>query len=180
MDEFDEFEELSGAEVASKYAADIGDWDKTAEYIRNHFEGDEYDEGDIIPISTRNQDLEGQEFDDVKYVRRKVELDDGLTLEGVFPEFGSNHHVELGDEAKEMTLYRQFSGCKEDFQEHMYDSPEKLEGITFGDMEKLDYDTTPERYTWHHNPEVGEYDLVKRETHQKYGHTGGNALWGDK
>lgn len=62
----------------------------------------------------------------------------------------------------------------------MYDNPEKLENITFGDMERMDKPQgyAPEGWVFQHNPETGSFDLVSKEDHS-VGHTGGNALWGN-
>ena len=89
------------------------------------------------------------------------------------------HHVELGKDAKDMTLHQQFSACRSDFQDHMYDDPERLNSFSLGEMERLElpHGYTPEGYTWQHNPETGSFDLVSREDHS-VGHTGGNTLWG--
>ena len=132
-------------------------------------------------LSTRNMALDGLKSENgVSFERRTAELADGLSVEGVFPEFDSKHHVELGCAANDMSLHQQFSACREDFQDHMYDSPEKLQGITFGAMERMDLPQgyTPEGFTWQHNPETGSFDMVSQDDHS-VGHTGGNALWGN-
>ena len=169
----------SEAEKAADYARSYG-FDKAADYIERHYDGDEFIPGSPIPIATRNMALEGLESENgVLFERRTAELADGLSVEGVFPEFDSKHHVELGSVANDMSIHQQFSACREDFQDHMYDSPEKLQGITFGSMEKMDSPQgyTPEGFTWQHNPETGSFDLVSQDDHS-VGHTGGNALWG--
>lgn len=169
----------SESEKAADYARSYG-FDKAADYIERHYDGDEFIPGSPIPITTRNMALDGLESENgVSFERRTTELADGLTVEGVFPEFDSKHHVDLGDEANDMTLHQQFSACRENFQDHMYDCPEKLQGITFGAMERMDLPQgyTPEGYTWQHNPETGSFDLVSQNDHA-VGHTGGNALWG--
>lgn len=170
----------SEAEKAADYARSYG-FDKAADYIERHYNGDEFIPGSPIPITTRNMALDGCESENgVPFERRTAELADGLSVEGVFPEFDSKHHVELGSAANDMSLHQQFSACREDFQNHMYDSPEKLQGITFGAMERMDSPQgyTPEGYTWQHNPETGSFDLVSQDDHS-VGHTGGNALWGN-
>ena len=169
----------SEAEKAADYARSYG-FDKAADYIERHYDGDEFIPGTPIPITTRNMALEGLESENgVSFERRTAELADGLSVEGVFPEFDSKHHVELGSAANDMSIHQQFSACREDFQDHMYDSPEKLQGITFGAMERMDSPQgyTPEGFTWQHNPETGSFDLVSKDDHA-VGHTGGNALWG--
>lgn len=170
----------SEAEKAADYARSYG-FDKAADYIERHYDGDEFVPGAPIPITTRNMALEGLESENgISFERRTAELADGLSVEGVFPEFDSKHHVELGSAANDMSLHQQFSACREDFQGHMYDNPEKLQGITFGAMERMDSPQgyTPEGFTWQHNPETGSFDLVSQDDHS-VGHTGGNALWGN-
>ena len=176
---FDDSDIQSEAEKAAEYARSYG-FDKAADYIERHYDGDEFIPGAPIPITTRNMALDGLESKNgISFERRTAELADGLSIEGVFPKFGSNHHVELGSTANDMSLHQQFSACKEDFQDHMYDSPEKLQGITFGAMERMDSPQgyTPKGFTWQHNPETGSFDLVSRNDHS-VGHTGGNAFWG--
>ena len=170
---------VSEAEKAADYARSYG-FDKAADYIERHYDGDEFIPGEPIPIMTRNMAIDGLESENgVLFERRTVELVDGLSVEGVFPEFESKHHVELGNVANDMSIHQQFNACKEDFQNHMYDSPEKLQDISFGAMERMEspHRYTPEGYTWQHNPEIGSFDLVSQDDHS-VGHTGGNALWG--
>lgn len=175
------FADVSPAELAADYARSIGGFDKAADYIERHFEGDSYVPGDVIPVSTRNEDLEGLETDDgVNFERKTAELAEGLSIEGVFPEFDSYHHVELGDDARDMSLYGQFAACRNDLQDHLFDSPEHPSArISFGEFEKLEDPSAvaPEGYTWHHNIETGSFDLVKTDQHRSNGHTGGNAFW---
>lgn len=170
----------SEAEKAAEFARSYG-FDKAADYIERHYDGEEFNPGAPIPITTRNMALEGLKSENgVQFERRTAELADGLSVEGVFPEFDSKHHVELGNAANDMSLHQQFSSCREDFQDHMYDNPEKLQGISFGAMERMDLPQgyTPEGFTWQHNPETGSFDLVSQDDHS-VGHTGGNALWGN-
>ena len=169
----------SEAEKAGNYARSMG-FEKAADYIERHYDGDEFIPGEPIRITTRNMALEGMESENgVPFERRTAELTDGLSVEGVFPDFDSRHHVELGDEANDMSLHQQFNECRKDFQDHMYDNPAKLEGLTLQDMDRLNQPQgyTPEGYTWQHNPETGSFDLVSKDDHS-VGHTGGNTLWG--
>lgn len=177
--------ELDGSDIQSEAgkAADCArslGFDKAADYIERHYDGDEFIPGSPIPITTRNMALDGLESENgVPFERRTAELANGLTVEGVFPKFDSRHHVELGSAANDMSLHQQFSACRQDFQDHMFDNPEKLQGLTLGAMERmgLPQGYTPEGYTWQHNPETGSFDLVSKDDHS-VGHTGGNALWG--
>ncbi|MEN6595127.1 MAG: HNH endonuclease [Clostridiaceae bacterium] len=169
------------AEKAADYIRSFSGFEKAADYVERHYAGDEFVPGDVISITTRNQELEGGTSNQgVPFSRREVKLDDGLVLEGVFPEFNSLHHVELGDAAKDMNRYQQFSACKADFQDHLSDNRNALEKLTLGDMERLSESNqaTPRGYTWDHNPETGAFDLVPSGVHRTTGHTGGNALYG--
>lgn len=169
----------SEAEKAADYARSLG-FEKAADYIERHYDGDVFNPDNPIPITTRNMTLEGKESDNgVSFERRTAELTDGLSVEGVFPAFDSRHHVELGKEANNMTLHQQFSACRDDLQEHMYDNPDKIMDLPVGAMRRMElpHGYTPEGYTWQHNPETGSFDLVSKDDHS-VGHTGGNALWG--
>lgn len=180
-EDFDTEDGISEAEKAAEYARSYG-FEKTADYIERHYDGDIFSPGKPIPVTTRNMGLEGSVSDNgVSFTRQTVDLTDGLSIEGVFPQFESIYHVDLGSEANEMSLHQQFAACRDDLQEHMYDSPDILKDVTFGDMERMDlsHGYTPAGYTWQHNPETGSYDLVSKTQHS-VGHTGGNAFWGIK
>lgn len=171
--------DMSEAEKAAEYARSFG-FEKAADYIERHYDGEVFVPGDPIPITTRNMGLDSCVSDNgVAFERRTADLAEGLTVEGVFPDFESRHHVDLGSAANDLSLHEQFSACRADLQDHMYDNPDILEGITFGAMERMDLPQgyTPEGFTWQHNPETGSFDLVSKDDHA-VGHTGGNALWG--
>ena len=103
----------SEAKKAADYARSYG-FNKAADYIERHYDGNEFVPGNPIPITTRNMALDGLESDNgVPFERRTAELADGLSVEGVFPEFDSKHHVELGSAANDMSLHQQFSACRE-------------------------------------------------------------------
>lgn len=171
--------DMSEAEKAAEYARSFG-FEKAADYIERHYDGEVFVPGDPISITTRNMGLDSCVSDNgVAFERRTADLAEGLTVEGVFPDFESRHHVDLGSAANDLSLHEQFSACRADLQDHIYDNPDILEGITFGAMERMDLPQgyTPEGFTWQHNPETGSFDLVSRDDHA-VGHTGGNALWG--
>lgn len=173
-------ETLSPAELAAEYVRSFEGFEKAADYVERHFEGDEYNYGDVIKISTRNQALEGDDtLEGVVFNRREVELADDLVLEGVFPEFEHIHHVDLGEAAKDMSLHQQLKACKEHYQHHLFDNRDALKDITLGDMMKMEDSQgyAPEGWTWNHDPDIGQFDLVKTSLHSSVGHTGGNSFW---
>lgn len=106
---------ISDAEMAADYARSFG-FEKAADYIERHYDGDVFVPGEPIRVTTRNMSLDGETSENgVPFERRTAELADGLAIEGVFPEFDSKYHVELGQDAKDMSLHQQFSACREDF-----------------------------------------------------------------
>lgn len=63
---------LSEAEKAADYARSFG-FEKAADYIARHYDGDKFIPGDPIPITTRNMALEGMQSDNgVSFERRKI------------------------------------------------------------------------------------------------------------
>lgn len=178
--EFANSTDMTDAQRAADYTRQFG-FEKAADYIQDHYIGGEFDPDKPIPIATRNMRLEGsQSKSGVPFERCTAKLTDGLEVEGVVPKFESRHHVELGEKANDMTVYQQFAACRDDFQQHMFDSPEKLQGLTFDDMTRLDEPQgfAPKGWTFNHNLACGSYDLVPSDKHKGTGHTGGNALYG--
>ena len=179
--EAEDFENPSANLIAADYVRSFDGFDKCADYVERHFEGDEYSPGDVIHISTRNQSLEGDDsLEGVTFLRKEIELADGLVLEGVFPEFDSIYSVELGEKVNDMSLHQQFSACRDDFQDHLFDNKEVLENFTFGDMERMDkaHGYAPDGWTWHHDADLGTYELVRTDVHSSIGHTGSNSYSG--
>lgn len=163
---------------AADYAREMG-FDKAADYIERHYDGGVFEPGEPIRVNTRNAALEGAAAaNGVPFERSVATLTDGLQLEGVFPNFASRHDVHLGQSARDMSLHQVFNACKADYQDHMFDSPEKLQGLTVGDMLKLEDPKgyAPAGLTWQHQPETGELALVDSRQH-RVSHTGGNAFW---
>lgn len=170
----------SEAQKAADYARSLG-YCKAADYVERNYDGGKFVPGEAIRVKTRNMGLEGQQNDTgVRFERQAAQLGEDLSVEGVFPVFDSNHHVELGEKARDMSLHKQFSACRDDFWDHMYDNPDKMKDITIGQMEKLEKPGgyAPEGFTWHHNPAAGSYELVKTQQHLESAHTGGNSFWG--
>lgn len=167
--------------LAADYVRSFEGFDKAARYVERHFDGDSYTPGDVIPVSTRNQGLEGAEdLEGVRFTRQDICLTDGLTVRGVFPRFDSIFDIELGPEANDLTPRQQRLRCKEEFLDHMYDDPSILQDVTIGDMERLEKPNgyAPEGYDIQHNGPVGSMSVVRSDLHRKYAHTGSNAISG--
>ena len=172
--------EMTEAQKAAEYARSFDGMEKAADYIQNNYCGGEFNEDIPIQVKTRNMALEGIADTTVPYERRTVELTPGLNIDGVFPNFSNveKYHTDLGSEANDMSLHKQFKACKEDFQLHLFDDPHTIKGLTLEDMDCLTKNNgyAPEGWTWNHNPEIGEYSLVPYEIHARNGHTGSNAF----
>lgn len=52
--------------------------------------------------------------------------------------------------------------------------------LSKNDIKLLQEGKTPSHYVWHHHQNVGELQLVDRETHEKTFHKGGFSIWGGK
>ena len=178
-------QELTQGELAAQYLRGLeGNHEKLANYVERHYDNSmgAFSPDLPIPITTRNMDLDGQSHPSsgVEFSRQEVDMGDGVSITGVFPEFDSRFDIELGDDAKDMTLHEQFSACRDAFLDHMYDDPEILEGLTLEDMDHLDEGYFPNGCTAQHNPRVGFFSIVDSDLHRRTGHTGGNALWTPK
>lgn len=78
-----EQEEWSEAGKAAQFVRSFEGFEKAADYVEHHFDGEEFDESRPIPISTRNQDLEDDISENgVAFTRREVELEDGCAWRG--------------------------------------------------------------------------------------------------
>lgn len=76
-----------------------------------------------------------------------------------------------------------------DFSAHIYIKNGKNADVNIGQLtgnRQLDerlanaaagFDKTPEGYTWHHHQDLGRMQLVKRDIHDKTGHTGGYSIY---
>ena len=176
-------DDLTQGEKAADYLRGLDHQEILADYVEKHYDDSLWDfSPDLpIPITTRNMDLEGESHPSgVEFTRQEVDMGDGVTISGVFPEFESRFDTDLGDEARSMTLHEQFSACREHFLDRMYDDPKTLEGLTLEDMDHLEHGYFPGGCTAQHNARVGSFSIVDSDVHRQTGHTGGNALWTPK
>ena len=56
--------------------------------------------------------------------------------------------------------------------------PELRAKFTEEQLEDIANGRTPDGYTWHHNQQPGEIQLVDESVHSQTGHTGGYSIWG--
>lgn len=138
-------------------------------------------ESNLIKIDTRNQALEGTVHPEtgVPFVRKVIDIGDGMKVEGVFPEFDSKFDVQLPEDMLKSSDVVQFNECNNQLKEAVEASIDKYKSI-FNDeqIEQILSGETPDGYTWHHDAEVGKMQLVDSDIHMKTGHTGGRTVWG--
>lgn len=138
-------------------------------------------ESNLIKIDTRNQALEGTVHPEtgVPFVRKVIDIGDGMKVEGVFPDFDSKFDVQLPEDMLKSSDVVQFNECNNQLKEAVEASIDKYKSI-FNDeqIEQILSGETPDGYTWHHDAEVGKMQLVDSDIHMKTGHTGGRTVWG--
>lgn len=138
------------------------------------------DEEGVLHYKTDRSDLEGKTSENgVPYERKRVEIN-GVTVEGVFPEFESTFDTELAsDNLKTKTYAKE---CNASLKEAFDNDPDLRSRFTDEQRQDIEEGKTPRGYVWHHNEEPGKMQLVKREDHDRAiggaAHTGGNSLWG--
>ena len=138
-------------------------------------------ESNLIKLDTRNQSLEGTVHPEtgVPFVRKVIDIGDGMKVEGVFPDFDSKFDVQLPEDMLKSSDVVQFNECNNQLKEAVEASIDKYKSIF--DKEQIEQildGETPDGYTWHHDAEVGKMQLVESDIHMKTGHTGGRTVWG--
>ncbi|EKO3838861.1 HNH endonuclease [Vibrio antiquarius] len=136
------------------------------------------DEDGKIHLKTINESKEGQIGEDgVEYVLKTIEVN-GIEVEGVFPQFESAIDVQLPDELLQATDSEQAKFANQELKEKVQNDPEFAKQFNDEQLEQIENGDTPDGYTWHHNEEPGEMQLISTEDHQNNRHTGGKAIWG--
>jgi hypothetical protein len=172
----------SNADIAAQYAA-YEDFDKLADLLKTSYRQDYPGEVDVnqpLSIKTINDTLMPDENLDVPYNSRIIKLSDDISIEGVFPDFPKVYELFTGDEGVGLTRYEHNQMCNELLAEALNEDLELRDIFSEQELETIKEGQLPEKYTWHHEPEVGYFSLVEREIHDAKRHTGGYALWGAK
>lgn len=138
----------------------------------------------VIQYKTDCQEKEGKSSDcGVPYVRKRFEYN-GITIEGVFPEFDSVFDTKFMLEDYQSSSGKQFSECNKSLRAANENNPDLKKKFTKEQLEDIELGRTPRGYTWHHSEEPGKMQLVETQYHDKRiggaAHTGGNSIWGNK
>ena len=131
-------------------------------------------------LNTHNSDLAGQVHPEtgVPFDTQTIELENGIEVVGVFPDFDAVATVELPSELYETSDYTHFSYTNAEFSETVSQNPEVAAQFSLEQLEQIYAGETPDGYTWHHHEQLGKLELVDEEIHAKTGHNGGRSIWG--
>ncbi len=144
------------------------------------------DKKGTIHYKTTNQHLEGgTSINGIPYKRVRF-VYNGVTIEGVFPDFDSMFDVKLDVKDFKSNAYAKI--CNAKLAEAVKENPDLRDMFTADQLKDIENGLTPRDFVWHHNQEPGKMQLVKRVDHDKTlypnadrnapAHTGGSSLWG--
>lgn len=141
------------------------------------------DENGVIHYKCDRADLDGKthETAGVPYERRIVDIN-GVKVEVVVPKFNSKFDCKLPENLLKESNPKQFENCIAQLREAILKDPELRKQFSEEQIEDILNGDTPEGYTWHHDAQSGEMQLVSIKEHDRTqggaAHTGGKALWG--
>ena len=151
----------------------------------------------IHDLTTRNDGVTVHSTTGVPFVREKfVDPDTGEIKEGSFPVFDSVFDTKLPEDLYLAPDSAQFAECNKQLQDWVNKNPELAkEKFTPEQLEVIKNNPikiqgpngktitvwkNPPGLTWHHNQKPGLMQLVDTKTHAATGHTGGQAIWGNR
>lgn len=131
-------------------------------------------------ISTINEGLEGSVHPEtgVPYDAQTIEMPDGETIEGVFPDFTAVYSDEIPQELYLESDFEQFAYLNNELAADIEADPSLAAQFDSNQLAQILSGETPDGYVWHHTEIPGQMELVDEEIHARSGHTGGRALWG--
>ncbi len=136
----------------------------------------------VEKISTIREDLVGSRHPEtgVPYESKIVEDNNGVKVEGVFPDF-SEHSVfetQLPDDHLLETDGKQKDFCNSELKDAYESGTLNTDNFSDRQKEQIIDGHKPEGYIWHHNEEKGKMELVPEDIHSETRHTGGKNIWG--
>ena len=139
------------------------------------------DKNGVIHYKTDREDMEGQSTEKGVFYKRKQVVINGITIEGVFPEFNSIYTVDLPEDKYKNKNYSEI--CNKSLKDAIEKDPELRKKFTDEQLQDIRDGRTPRGYSWHHNETPGKMELVKTDEHDRTkkggaAHTGGSVLWG--
>lgn len=190
-EELDALEEYANREYTDKDLEQDEDLDVSKEdidysishaglldYIEKHGSPSNPEGSPLEQYENVNIDTRSSRSPTVEYGMDKVSVD-GIKLTGSFPEFHSNHDVQLPNDLRFSSVYNQEKFCNTSLKDAVNENPDKYSEIfNAKQLEQIQNGKTPEGFTWHHHQQVGRMQLVDKEEHDANRHLGGWALWG--
>jgi hypothetical protein len=142
------------------------------------------DDGNVIPYK-------GTEDDAIRVMNKKLAnqtvTKDGYTIrydKNGFPEFTSKFDTQIPDDDLINTREKHFEIANKALGDQLRADPDLAQKMGLTDqqrdfiLEDPPNDESPPGLTWHHNQDVGKMQLVDRDIHGTFRHTGGKAIWG--
>lgn len=105
---------------------------------------------------------------------------DGIEYRDGFPDFSpvTEYEHQLQEELYENGDTAQFNDCNNALSSHLENNPEFSANFDDDQLEAIRAGEKPSGYTWHHDVEPGNMQLVPTRIHQSCGHYGGKNVWG--
>ena len=143
------------------------------------------DRRDITPINNgewsgeRGNSIWRPEVEDVAAQLRSYGVD-GIEYRDGFPDFSpvTVYEHQLPEELYRSSDTVQFNHCNEAMANHLGMNPEFADNFDDDQIEAIRQCLRPGGYSWHHNVEHGNMQLVPTRIHQDCRHYGGRNVWG--
>ncbi|WP_102272124.1 HNH endonuclease [Cytobacillus massiliigabonensis] len=135
---------------------------------------------DEYVLQTINSELDGEEHTEtnVPFEKSTIELANGDTVTGVFPDFEEVTAVTIPEDLYLESDYMQFEAANSVLAQKVENIPELRSQFTPMQLEQISQGETPDGYVWHHHETLGRLELVDESIHASTGHTGGRFIWG--
>lgn len=131
-------------------------------------------------IETINAELDGENHDEtrVPFESQTIELNNGDTVTGVFPDFNEVTAVTIPESLYLESDYYQFEAANSVLAQRVEVDPAFRAQFSSMQLEQIALGETPDGYVWHHHETPGRLELVDESIHANTGHTGGRLIWG--
>ncbi len=133
----------------------------------------------IVKVKCVNQKLSGKRHpvSDVLFETKRFQVGN-VWYEVVVPQFESVFEVQLPEDMYKVRDKKQFKECYCQLKNNLKNNPDLQELFSEKELQRIYKDLELKDYVWHHDVPPGKMKLVKREIHNKTGHTGGRYIWG--
>jgi hypothetical protein len=134
-----------------------------------------------IKIKCRNEDLAGTKDEGTgsRFEARVVIGPGGIKIEIVIPNFKSILDAKLPEKLTTASDNLQRGECNNQLNDSVEKNPDLAKKFNSEQLEQIKNGDRPSGYVWHRDAETGKVQLVEINEHNKTGHTGGGAIWGN-